>query len=335
MPIKIGINGFGRVGRSSFRFASRQPEVEIVAVNDLADAAANAQWLQYDSIYGAYPGQVKVEAGKIEVDGRVTKIFAEKDPAQIPWGDLGVDVVIETAGELRDRAAAEACRQAGVKKVIIAAPAKEADITVVLGVNEEKYDPARHHIIAGASSTMNCLAPAAKVLNDAFGIAKGMVTAIHSDTNDHDILDIAHNDWRRDRAASLSIVPAATDVAAKLGDVIPELDGKLNGFAMRVPTPAVSTLDFVAELATEASVDAVNEAYRAAAQGRMKGYLAVSDEPLVSVDFRGNPFSCVVDAPMTMAIGGNLIKVITWYDNEWAYACRLLDLAVYSMGQGK
>lgn len=334
MPIKIGLNGFGRIGRSAFRSASRHPEVEIVAVNDLTDAATNAHLLKYDAIYGAYSGQVKASGKEIVVDGRTIKLFAEKDPVKIPWGDLGVEAVIDSTGKFRERDDAAGHLKAGAKKVIIAAPAKEEDITIVLGVNEEKYDPARHHVISNASSTTNCLAPAMKVLNDVFGIVKGMITAVHPYTDNQQVLDIVHEDLRWTQAATLSMIPTTTAAAKALGKIIPELDGKLNGFAIRVPTPTVSTLDLVVELAKDAAVEAVNDAFRDAAKGRMKGYLTVSDEPLVSVDFCGNPYSCIVDAPMTTAIGGNLMKVIAWYDSEWAYACHLIDLAAYIAGQG-
>ncbi len=329
MTIKVGINGFGRIGRNAFRAAMSNPDVEIVAVNDLTDAQTLAHLLKYDSVHGILGAEVKAEKDAILVNGKAIKVLAERDPAALPWGALGIEVVIESTGRFTDADKAAAHIKAGAKKVIISAPAKGEDITIVMGVNEEKYDAAKHHIISNASCTTNCLAPMAKVVHEAFGIKHGMMTTVHSYTNDQMILDLPHKDLRRARAAAMSIIPTTTGAAKAVALVLPELKGKLNGFALRVPTPNVSITDLVAELEKPATVEEVNAAIKKAAEGPLKGILAYCDEPLVSKDFNGNPHSCIVDADSTMVVDGTQLKVIGWYDNEWGYSNRVIDLIGY------
>ncbi|MFZ5945726.1 MAG: ArsJ-associated glyceraldehyde-3-phosphate dehydrogenase [Bacillota bacterium] len=329
MSLKVGINGFGRIGRNVFRAALGQEGIDIVAVNDLTDAKTLAHLLKYDSVHGTFPGKVEAKENSIVVDGKEIKVFAEKDPAALPWGSLGVQVVVESTGRFTNGKDAKKHLQAGAKKVIISAPAKEEDITIVMGVNEDKYDPANHHILSNASCTTNCLAPVAKVLNDKFGIKRGLMTTVHSYTNDQQILDLPHKDLRRARAAAMSIIPTTTGAAKAVALVLPELKGKLNGFAMRVPTPNVSVVDLVAELEKDTSVEEVNQALKEASSGTMEGILGYSEEPLVSKDYNGDPRSSIVDALSTMLIEGNMVKVISWYDNEWGYSCRVVDLAKF------
>jgi glyceraldehyde 3-phosphate dehydrogenase len=312
--------------------------LEVVAVNDITDTEMLAYLLKYDSNYGRFPAKVAVREGSFSVDGKMVRTFAERDPANLPWKDLGVDVVVEATGVFRDGKKAAVHREAGgAKKVIISAPAKPADsvdLTVVLGVNEKEYDPDRHHVISNASCTTNCLAPVAKVLHDTFGIRRGLMTTIHSYTNDQRILDLPHKDARRARAAALNIIPTTTGAAKAVALVIPELEGRFDGFALRVPTPTVSIVDFVGELEKEATAEQVNDALRAAAEGEMKGILGYSEEPLVSMDLKGDPRSSIVDGPLTNIIDDNMVKVVTWYDNEWGYSCRVVDLAEYLMSHG-
>lgn len=331
MTVRVGINGFGRIGRQSFKaMLDYYPEeIDVVAINDLFDANMNAHLLKHDSNYGAFPGTVEVVSDNLRVNGKELKVLAQRDPAQLPWGDLGVDIVIESTGVFREKEKAIAHIKAGAKKVIISAPAKNEDITIVLGVNEEKYDPAKHHVLSNASCTTNCIAPAAKVLHDNFGIVRGLMTTIHSYTNDQRILDLAHKDFRRARAGALNLIPTTTGAARAVGVVMPELKGKFDGFALRVPTPTVSIVDFVAEVETETSVEAVNEAYNKAAEGKLKGILGISMEPLVSMDYKGDPRSSIIDGLSTMVMGGTMVKVVSWYDNEWGYACRCADLVHY------
>ena len=330
MATRVGINGFGRIGRQSLKaLIERTPDVEVVAVNDLVDTEMNAHLFKHDSTYGAYPGTVDHTADALIVDGREIKVFKEKDPAALPWGDLGVDLVLESTGLFTSAEKAKAHLDAGAKKVIISAPAKGEDITIVLGVNEDKYDPAAHHIISNASCTTNCLAPAAKVVHDLLGIQRGLMNTIHSYTNDQRILDVAHKDPRRARAAGLNIIPTTTGAAKALALVIPDLKGKFDGFSLRVPTTTVSVIDFTADVSRETTVDEINEAFKTAASGPMKGILGVSDEPLVSSDFRGDSRSSIIDAASTMVLGGTMVKVIAWYDNEWGYSCRVADLIGY------
>ncbi len=327
MTTRVGINGFGRIGRQSLKaLIERTPEVEVVAVNDLVSTEMNALLFKRDSTYGAYPGTVSHTADAIVVDGREIKVLSEKDPANLPWGDLGVDIVIESTGRFTDATVAAGHINGGAKKVLISAPAKNEDITIVLGVNEDKYDSAKHHIISNASCTTNCLAPAAKVVHDGWGIKRGLMNTIHSYTNDQNVLDIAHKDPRRARSAGQNIIPTTTGAAKALALVIPELKGKFDGFSLRVPTPTVSVVDFTAELEKPATVDELNAAFRAAAAGPMKGILGVEDGQLVSMDFKGDDRSSIIDAPSTMSLGGDFIKVIAWYDNEWGYSCRVADL---------
>jgi len=339
MAVKIGINGFGRIGRQVLK-AMREKyhdEFDVVAVNDLFPPETNAHLFKYDSNFGKYAGTVEVVEGDLVVDGDHIKVFAERDPAKLPWGDLGVKIVIESTGVFRDGKKAAAHIKAGAKKVIISAPAKPADsvdLTVVLGVNDKMYDPAKHHIVSNASCTTNCLAPAVKVVFDNFGIVKGLMTTIHSYTTDQRVLDLAHKDLRRARAAALNIIPTTTGAAKALALVIPELEGKFDGFALRVPTPTVSIVDFVAELEKTATAEKVNAAFEAAAAGPMKGILGYSEEPLVSMDYKGDPRSSIVDGLCTMVTGGNLLKVVTWYDNEWAYSMRMTDLAKLMADKG-
>ena len=337
MTIKIGINGFGRIGRQIFRIAWDDPanEVEVVAVNDITDPKTLATLLKYDSNYGRFPADISVSNGAFVVNGKEVKAFAERDPSKLPWGKLGVDVVVEATGVFRDGKKAAIHREAGgAKKVIISAPAKPADsvdLTVVLGVNQKDYDPDKHHVISNASCTTNCLAPVAKVLHESFGIRKGLMTTIHAYTNDQRILDLPHGDLRRARAAALNIIPTTTGAAKAVALVIPELEGKFDGFALRVPTPTVSIVDFVGELEQAVTKEQVNAALKTAAEGEMKGILGYSEEPLVSMDLKGDERSSIVDAPLTNIQGGNMVKIVTWYDNEWGYSCRVVDLAKYLM----
>jgi glyceraldehyde 3-phosphate dehydrogenase len=327
MTVRVGINGFGRIGRQSLKaLIERTPGVEVVAVNDLVDTEMNALLFKHDSTYGAYPGDVSHTDDSLVIDGRQIKVLQYKDPAQLPWADLGVDIVLESTGIFTDAAKANAHLEAGAQKVIISAPAKGEDITIVLGVNEDKYDPASHRIISNASCTTNCLAPAAKVVHDLLGIERGLMNTIHSYTNDQRILDVAHKDPRRARSAGQNIIPTTTGAAKALALVIPDLKGKFDGFSLRVPTPTVSVVDFTADVRRETTAEELNAAFRAAADGPMKGILGVSDEPLVSTDFRGDPRSSIIDAPSTMVLGGTMVKVISWYDNEWGYSCRVADL---------
>ncbi|MGH2467684.1 MAG: type I glyceraldehyde-3-phosphate dehydrogenase [Candidatus Limnocylindrales bacterium] len=330
MAVRVGINGFGRIGRQSLKaMIERHPELEVVAVNDLVDTAMNALLFKHDSTYGAYPGEVSHTDDAIVVDGRRILVLQERDPGALPWGDLGVDIVLESTGLFTDAERAAAHRAAGARKVIISAPAKKEDVTIVLGVNEAVYDPARHHVISNASCTTNCLAPTAKVVHDAFTIERGLMNTIHSYTNDQRILDVAHKDPRRARAAGQNIIPTTTGAAKALALVIPDLKGKFDGFSLRVPTPTVSVVDFTAQLARPTTEEALNDAFRAAAAGPLAGILGVSDEPLVSSDFRGDSRSSIVDSASTMVLGGDFVKVVAWYDNEWGYSCRTADLVSF------
>jgi glyceraldehyde 3-phosphate dehydrogenase len=327
MTVRVGINGFGRIGRQSLRaLIERTPDVEVVAVNDLVDAQMNALLFKHDSTYGAYPGQVDHTDEALIVDGREIKVFKESDPAALPWGDLGVDIVLESTGKFRDPGKAQAHLDAGATKVIISAPATGADLTVVLGVNEDRYDPERHHIISNASCTTNCLVPAVKVVHDLVTIERGLMNTVHSYTTSQRLLDTAHKDPRRARAAAQNLVPTTSGAARSLGVVMPELEGKFDGFALRVPTATVSIIDFTADVTRPTSVDELNTAFRDAESRSMKGILGVSDEPLVSSDFRGDSRSSIIDSSMTMVIGGTLVKVLAWYDNEWGFSCRVADL---------
>jgi glyceraldehyde 3-phosphate dehydrogenase len=329
MAVRVGINGFGRIGRQSLKaIIERTSNVEVVAINDLVDTEMNALLFRYDSTYGRYSGTVEHTDDSLIVDGREIKVFKEKDPAAIKWGDLGVDIVIESTGLFTDAEKARAHLEGGAKKVIISAPAKGEDVTIVLGVNQEMYDPHAHTIISNASCTTNCLAPVAKVVNDEFGIVRGLMNTIHSYTNDQRVLDVAHKDPRRARSAGQNIIPTTTGAARALALVIPELKGKFDGFSLRVPTPTVSVVDFTAQVEKEVSAQQLNDAFRAAAGDRMQGILGVTDEPLVSMDFKGDSRSSIVDGQSTMVLG-NLVKVIAWYDNEWGYSCRIADLTAF------
>ena len=327
MSVRVGINGFGRIGRQSLKaILERAPDVEVVAVNDLVDTSLNALLFKHDSTYGAFPGTVEHTDDSLIIDGREIKVLKERDPAVLPWGSLGVDVVLESTGIFTTAEKARAHLDAGAQKVVISAPAKGEDITIVLGVNDDRYDPSTHHIISNASCTTNCLAPAAKVVHDLVGIERGLMNTIHSYTNDQRILDVAHKDPRRARSAGQNIIPTTTGAAKALALVIPDLKGKFDGFSLRVPTPTVSVVDFTATVRRETSVEELNAAFRAAADGPMAGILGVSDEPLVSMDFKGDARSSIVDAASTMVLGGTMVKVIAWYDNEWGYSCRCADL---------
>ena len=326
MAVRVGINGFGRIGRNIMRAALGATDIDFVAVNDLTNAKTLAHLLKYDSILGNLDATVKATTDGISVDQDEFKVLSVKDPAQLPWKDLGVDVVFESTGIFTSRDGAAKHIEAGARKVIVTAPAKGPDVTVVLGVNDEKYDPAKHQIISNASCTTNCLAPLAKVIHQKFGIRKGWMTTIHSYTNDQNLLDLPHKDLRRARAAAMSMIPTTTGAASAIGEVIPELKGKLDGFAMRVPTPNVSIVDLNAILEKKATGDDVNAALREAAAGPLKGILAVSDDELVSIDYRGNANSSIVDAPYTKVMDGDFLKVLSWYDNEWGYASRCVDL---------
>jgi glyceraldehyde 3-phosphate dehydrogenase len=330
MTVRVGINGFGRIGRQSLKaILERAPDVEVVAVNDLVDTPTNALLFKHDSTYGAYPGTVEHTDDSLVIDGRTVKVLQVKDPAQLPWRDLGVDLVLESTGLFTDAEKARAHIDAGARKVIISAPAKGEDVTIVLGVNEGMYDPDKHNIISNASCTTNCLAPAAKVVHDNWTIKRGLMNTIHSYTNDQRILDVAHKDPRRARAAGQNIIPTTTGAAKALALVIPDLKGKFDGFSLRVPTPTVSVVDFTAELERPATADELNAAFRNAASNGLKGILGVSDEPLVSTDFRGDTRSSIIDAASTMSLGGDFVKVIAWYDNEWGYSCRIADLIAF------
>ncbi|MBA2395440.1 MAG: type I glyceraldehyde-3-phosphate dehydrogenase [Ktedonobacteraceae bacterium] len=336
MATRVGINGFGRIGRQSLKaMLERHPnDLEVVAVNDLTDTKTNAHLLKYDSTYGRFPGEVEATEDTLIVNGHKIKVIAQRDPAQIPWGDLGVDIVIESTGLFTDANKAAAHIKGGAKKVIISAPAKGEDLTVVLGVNENVYDPAKHNIISNASCTTNCLAPTAKVLNDTFGVERGLMNTIHSYTNDQRILDQVHKDLRRARTAGANIIPTTSGAAIALALVIPELKGRFDGMSLRVPTVTVSVVDFVITTKKEASVEAVNNAFKEAEAGALKGILGFTDEPLVSTDFRGDSRSSIVDGLSTMVLGGNMIKVLAWYDNEWGYSSRIADLASFIAEKG-
>ncbi len=332
MPIKVGINGFGRIGRNVVRAGLNNPEIEFVAANDLTDTTTLAHLLKYDSILGQLPETVKADGDSVTVAGKKIKIFAIKDPAEIDWPSLGVQVVVESTGRFTDAADAKKHLRGSVKKVIISAPAKNEDVTVVLGVNDNMYDAAKHSIISNASCTTNCLAPLVKVLNDTFGVEKGSMTTIHSYTNDQNVLDFPHKDLRRARAAALNMIPTSTGAALAIGLVLPELKGKLDGFSMRVPTPDVSVVDFVGVLKKDTTAEEVNAALKSAAEGPMKGILAYTEDPVVSTDMLRNPNSSIIDSGLTKVLGGNLVKVVSWYDNEWGYSSRVVDLIVF-LGQ--
>jgi glyceraldehyde 3-phosphate dehydrogenase len=334
MATKIGINGFGRIGRNVLRAALHRSDVEVVATNDLTDTKTLAHLLKYDSILGKLDADVKAEPDGIVVNGKKIKVFAIKDPAELDWSSLGVEIVLESTGKFTDAAGASKHLKGTVKKVVISAPGKDEDITIVLGVNDSAYDPAKHKIISNASCTTNCLAPVAKVLNDKFGIEKGSMTTIHSYTNDQNVLDFPHKDLRRARAAALNMIPTSTGAAKAIGLVIPELKGKLDGYAMRVPTPDVSVVDLVAVLKKDATAEEINKELKAAADGAMKGILAYTEDPVVSTDMLHDPHSSIVDAQMTKVIGGNLAKVVAWYDNEWGYSMRCVDLVALLAKKG-
>ena len=329
MAVKVGINGFGRIGRNFFRAAYKDPSLQIVAVNDITDAKTLAHLLKYDSVHGRFEASVEVKENAIVVNGKEIQVLACKDAADLPWGKLGVEIVIESTGRYTDRDGAGKHLAAGAKRVIISAPAKGEDATFVMGVNEKTFDPAKHFILSNASCTTNCLAPVAKVLLDTFGIERGLMTTIHSYTNDQKILDLPHKDLRRARAAGMSMIPTTTGAAKAVSLVIPELKGKLDGMAIRVPTPNVSVVDLTAELSSSATAEEVNAAMKKAADGPMKGILQYVDEPLVSIDFNHDPASSCFDALSTKVLGGKMVKVLSWYDNEWGYSCRLVDLAKY------
>ena len=336
MAYKIGINGFGRIGRLVFRAINQHygDKLEIVAVNDLTDAKTNAHLLKYDSTYGIYPGKVEATSDSVIVDGKKIKVIAERDPSKIRWKDLGAEVVIESTGLFTDATKAAAHLQGGAKKVIISAPATNEDITIVMGVNEDKYDPKKHNIISNASCTTNCIAPVVKILNDKFGVSKGLLTTVHAYTNDQRLLDMYHKDLRRARAAATNIIPTTTGAAKAVALVIPEVKGKLHGIALRVPVPTVSICDLVCDLSKDVSVEQINTAFKEAAANKLKGILEYCDEPLVSSDFKGNQHSSIFDAQQTMVLGGNMVKVIAWYDNEWGYSCRMADLAIFMLNKG-
>jgi glyceraldehyde 3-phosphate dehydrogenase len=334
MAVKVGINGFGRIGRNVFRAAINNPEFDIVAVNDLTDAKMLAHLLKYDSVHGVLNADISVDGNNLVVNGKTITVKAERDPAQIGWGELGVEVVVESTGRFTKRDDAAKHLEAGAKKVVISAPGTNEDITIVMGVNEEKYEPANHHVLSNASCTTNCLAPFAKVLQNTFGIKRGMMTTIHSYTNDQQILDLPHKDYRRARAAAENMIPTTTGAAKAVALVLPELKGKLNGMAVRVPTPNVSLVDLVVELDKEVTAEEVNAALKAAAEGELKGILAYTDLPLVSKDYNGSTVSSTVDGLSTMVMEGNLVKVISWYDNEIGYSNRVVDLVQYIAAKG-
>lgn len=329
MAFRVAINGFGRIGRNFLRASHGYTDFEIVAINDLTDAKTLAHLLKYDSVHGIFGVDIKSGDGSITIDGKEIKVFAITEPEKLPWKDMGVDVVIESTGRFVDRLSAAKHLDAGAKWVIISAPAKEPDATICLGVNEETLDPAKHKVISNASCTTNCLSPVAKVVHNEFGLVRGLMTTIHSYTNDQRILDLPHKDLRRARAAALNMIPTTTGAARAVGIVLPELKGKLNGMAIRVPTPNVSAVDLVAELGKDTSAEEINAALKRAAEGPMNGVLQYSEEPLVSTDLNGNPHSSIVDATVTMVLEGRMAKILAWYDNEWGYSCRLRDLTIY------
>jgi glyceraldehyde 3-phosphate dehydrogenase len=334
MAVKVGINGFGRIGRNIMRAAMGSRDIDFVAVNDLTNAATLAHLLKYDSVLGNLQSDVKATSDGITVDGREFKVLSAKDPAQLPWKDLGVDVVFESTGLFTDRDAAAKHLTAGAKRVVITAPAKKPDITVVLGVNDDLYDPSKHQIVSNASCTTNCLAPLAKVLHESFGIQKGWMTTIHSYTNDQVMLDFPHKDLRRARAGALSMIPTTTGAAVAVGEVLPQLKGKLDGFSMRVPTPNVSVVDLAALVDKTVTAEELNAAFEKAAAGELKGVLAVEHAPLVSSDFKKNPYSSIIDALSTKVMDGNFVKVLSWYDNEWGYSSRCVDLVRFMAKKG-
>jgi glyceraldehyde 3-phosphate dehydrogenase len=336
MTTRVGINGFGRIGRQSLKaILERYPrELEVVALNDLTDTKTNAHLLKYDSTYGRFPGEIETTPDSLIVNGHSIKVLSLRNPGDIPWGDLGVEIVIESVGIFTDAEKAGAHIRGGAKKVIISAPAKGEDLTIVLGVNDNMYDPARHNILSNASCTTNCLAPAAKVINDTFGIEKGLMNTIHSYTNDQRILDQVHSDLRRARSAGVNIIPTTTGAARALALVIPELKGRFDGMSLRVPTVTVSVVDFVADLRRPTTKDEVNDAFKQAAAGSLNGILDYTDEPLVSTDFRGDPHSSIIDGLSTMVVGGNMVKVVAWYDNEWGYSSRIADLTHFIAEKG-
>jgi glyceraldehyde 3-phosphate dehydrogenase len=334
MAVKVGINGFGRIGRNVIRAAHNDPELEFVAVNDLTDTKTLAHLLKYDSVLGPLDADIKAEADAISINGKKLKVFAIKDPAELPWESLGAQVVIESTGKFTDATQARKHLRGPVKKVIISAPAKNEDVTLVLGVNDDMYDPGKHHVVSNASCTTNCLAPVVKVLADSFGIEKGSMTTIHSYTNDQNVLDFPHKDLRRARAAAINMIPTTTGAAKAIGLVMPELKGKLDGYAMRVPTPNVSVVDLVAQTSKSTTTEEVNAALKKAAAGKLKGILAYTEDPVVSSDMMRNPNSSIVDAQLTKVLDGNLVKVVAWYDNEWGYSCRIVDLVKYMAQQG-
>lgn len=335
MSVKVAINGFGRIGRNAFKIAvEKERDWEIVAINDLTDPKTLAHLLRYDSLYGRFAGEVEAKEDAIIVNGKEIKIYAEKDPENLPWKELGVDIVIESTGIFRSKDKAMKHITAGAKKVIISAPAKKEDLTIVMGVNEKEYDPQNHHVLSNASCTTNCLAPFAKVIDEKFGIKKGLMTTIHAFTNDQRILDLPHSDLRRARAASQSIIPTTTGAAEAVSLVLPQLKGKLSGMAMRVPTPTVSVVDLVVETEKNTTTEEVNAALKAAAEGELKGILHFSEEPLVSMDYKQDPHSSIIDGLSTSVMGDNMVKIIAWYDNEWGYSVRVVDLVSFVVAKG-
>lgn len=336
MATKIGINGFGRIGRQVFKAClERHPsDIEVVAVNDLADSKTNAHLLKYDTTYGRFPGAIEVSDGHLVVNEHAVRVFSERDPAQIPWGEVGAEMVVESTGIFTDAAKAGAHIHDTVRKVVISAPATGEDLTIVLGVNDDKYDPSRHNILSNASCTTNCVAPMAKVLHESFGIEKALMSTVHAYTNDQRILDVVHSDLRRARAAAENIIPTTTGAARAVGVVLPELNGKIHGLAYRVPVATGSIIDLTASLAVDASADEINAAFKAAADGPLAGILQLCEEPLVSSDFKEDPHSCSIDASITMSLGGNMVKVMGWYDNEWGYSCRTSDLCAFLAARG-
>ena len=336
MVTRVGINGFGRIGRQVLReIMERHPDkLEVAAVNDLTDTKTNAHMFKYDTNYGTYPGSVEAKESSIVIDGKDIKVLSDRDPSKLPWGDLGVDVVVESTGFFTDAGRASGHMEGGAKKVIISAPARGEDLTIVLGVNDDKYEPGKHNILSNASCTTNCIATMVKVLHDSFGVERGLMSTIHAYTNDQKILDQVHEDLRRSRAAAMNIIPTTTGAARAVGLVLPELNGKIHGMAFRVPVSTGSVTDFVPELSKDASVDDINAAYNEAADNGLNGILEYCTEPLVSSDFKQNPHSCIIDSLSTMSMGGNMVKVIGWYDNEWGYSCRTADLAAFLVDKG-